>query len=114
MMISGTNVVTLEANLPHETGRVRCWACSHEWIGVAPVRRRNDAGLECPRCHDLAGVFLMSPAEVESWFSNVAQLLDGWHCDTAWSEWDEALRADLTRAQVTVQKELTRENADEP
>lgn len=34
--------------------------------------------------------------DVEQWLCNVGQLMDGWHADgTAWSEWDESLRAQL-------------------
>ncbi len=32
----------------------------------------------------------------ESTLINVAQLLDGWHCDTAWTEYDTSVRSQVT------------------
>lgn len=28
--------------------------------------------------------------------TNCCQLLDGWHCDTAWTEWDESVRKQIS------------------
>jgi len=32
------------------------------------------------------------PDELESVLVDVCQLIDGWHADVSWSEWDETVR----------------------
>lgn len=34
--------------------------------------------------------------ELINLLTNVAQLLDGWHTDVAWTEWDESVRANVS------------------
>jgi hypothetical protein len=34
----------------------------------------------------------MSKEDTINTLTNVCQLLDGWHCDTAWTEWDTNVR----------------------
>ena len=34
----------------------------------------------------------VTKADLEPVLINVAQLLDGWHADVAWTEWDEDVR----------------------
>lgn len=35
--------------------------------------------------------------DLEQMLVNVAQLLDGWHVDVAWTEWDESVRRHVSR-----------------
>lgn len=102
--ILDSSVVALDDHRPHTAGTARCaGTCQHEWVAVAPERRRTDNGLECPSCHRMDGYYLFSEGEFRQWLCNVALLLDGWHGDgTAWSEWDESIRADCPRAHVTL------------
>jgi len=97
------NVVSLEEHQAHESGTARCASCGREWVAVAPVRRRMDAGLECPTCGMLDGYYLISTDEAQQVLSNIAAIFDGWHADgTAWSDWDESVRAEIPRLQVTL------------
>ncbi len=60
-------------------------------------------------------------AKLRAWFTRfldfaprVAQLLDGWHADgTAWSEWDETVRKELSESHAAAQ-ELSAESRDHP
>lgn len=54
------NVIDINANKPHWTGRVTCSACGHEWQAVAPV---GTDVCECPKCGSMAGV-QFSPREL--------------------------------------------------
>lgn len=55
-----SNVIDINANLPHWTGAVTCAACGHGWQAVAPV---GTDVCECPRCGAMAGV-RFSPREL--------------------------------------------------
>lgn len=42
-----SNVIELEANLPHEVCEVMCWCCGRRWIAVFPEATPLK-DLECP------------------------------------------------------------------
>lgn len=44
-----SNIINIEANLPHAISEVICLKCLHRWISVRPseVWLRN---IECPNC----------------------------------------------------------------
>jgi hypothetical protein len=51
------DVIDINANKPHWTGHVKCSACGHEWIAVAP---EGTHFCECPTCHEVAGSTFLS------------------------------------------------------
>lgn len=98
------NIVNMIEREAHVTGTVACAICEYQWTGVAPVRRRTNSGLECPKCGAMDGYFLMSEPEMRQWLCNVSSIFDGWHSDgTAWSEWDETVRAQIASMHVSIQ-----------
>lgn len=48
-------VVELDDYRPHQTGHAKCVKCSREWVAVVPLARAP-YDLECPSCHEFAGV----------------------------------------------------------
>ena len=44
--------------------------------------------------------------DLQATLINVAQLLDGWHCDTAWTEYDTKVRQQVTEALKVVEMDL--------
>ena len=57
------DVIDINANKPHWTGRVKCSACGHEWIAVAP---EGTHFCECPKCHDVAGSLMGMDCALEN------------------------------------------------
>lgn len=51
-----SNIVNIEANMPHEVTEVMCWRCGQRWIFVFPVGTLLK-DLECPQCHLQGGAF---------------------------------------------------------
>lgn len=47
-------VIDIDAQRPHRSSVASCTLCAQEWMAVAPL---NTHVLECPACHQLAGVF---------------------------------------------------------
>lgn len=65
----GEKPIETETGGPHLRGPARCLGCSHEWQGLAPVGIEDPAGLECPSCSALKGVFLhfVSYSDCPNW-----------------------------------------------
>jgi hypothetical protein len=47
-------VVDINANRPHLSGKAKCLECHHEWVNVAPAGLHH---FECPKCGLLKGVY---------------------------------------------------------
>lgn len=59
---------------PHLSGRCRCLACGHEWVGVTPVGLPD--GLECPSCHLMKGAHLgLAYPAADAWVCNCGAAL---------------------------------------
>lgn len=44
-----SNIINIEANLPHAISEVICLKCLHRWISVRPIETRLK-NIECPNC----------------------------------------------------------------
>lgn len=54
-----SNVVPIEANLPHHTGMAICVLCESHWVAVVPVGAQ---ALECPTCGSNSRVWFFPDA----------------------------------------------------
>lgn len=44
-----SNIINIEANLPHTISEVICLKCLYKWISVRPIETRLK-NIECPNC----------------------------------------------------------------
>lgn len=44
-----SNIINIEANLPHTISEVICLKCLYRWISVRPIKTRLK-NIECPNC----------------------------------------------------------------
>ena len=44
-----SNIINIEANLPHTISEVICLKCLHRWISARPIETQLK-NIECPNC----------------------------------------------------------------